>query len=430
MKLIRAQQAKEAVELIPRLSAGEVDAVEATVRQILAEIRSEGDKALVRWVRKFDWPIEDVADLRAKPEEFEAAERAVPAQLKAAFEQAAERIRRYQAKVAGHSWIEEFEPGVRLGQRVTALHRVGIYAPGGLAAYPSTVLMTALPAQVAGVEELAVATPPDKQGRLKPEVLFACRLCGVEEVYKVGGAQAIAALAYGTESLPPVDKIVGPGSLVVTLAKRLVYGQVGLDGLAGPTELVIIADGEAPVEFIASDVLSQAEHSPDARCTVLLDSEKPVEPLMEALERQLKALSRAEIARESLERLGAVVVVPDLKCACEISDMLAPEHLELAVKEPERLLEHVHNAGAVFLGYYTPEAVGDYWAGPSHVLPTVRTARFTSALSAADFQKRTSVIEYDEAALEKAAEGIAALAECEGFDAHAKSALRRQRRGQ
>lgn len=432
MRLIEAKAGAlaEAIERIPRLSTEELETVEESVRQIVSDVAEGGDEALLGWVHKFDWPAPSVCALAASPAEFEEADAALDEELKAALRQAAENIWRYQERMVGETWLEEFEPGVKLGQHVAPVDRAGLYAPGGTAGYPSTVLMTAIPAKVAGVESVALASPPDKTGKLRPEILFAARLCGVDEVWKMGGAQAIAALAYGTETIRKVDTLVGPGRLAVTRAKKLVYGQVGIDGLAGPTEILIIADREAPDAFVAADVLGQAEHAPDARSTVVVTDLAQALRIEAEVGSQLGKLPRAEIAREALDRLGAIVVVASIEEACEVANALAPEHLEVLVRKPLELVPLLRHAGAIFLGDWSSESLGDYWAGPSHVLPTTATARFSSPLSAADFTRRISLIQYNKQAAQAAAQGTAAIAKAEGFDAHARAALMRLEKDQ
>ena len=314
----------------------------------------------------------------------------------------------------------EKENGIILGQKVTPLERVGIYVPGGTAAYPSTVLMNAVPAKIAGVGEIIMVTPA-KGGYIKPEILAAAKIAGVDKIFKVGGAQAVAALAYGTESIPRVDKITGPGNIYVATAKKLVFGLVDIDMIAGPSEILVLADGTATAERVAADMLSQAEHDVLASAVLVTDSPRLAEDTAAELERQIPLLSRAEIARKSVDGQGRIILVKDMAQAVNIANALAPEHLEVYTEEPFRLLPQIKNAGSIFLGGYTPEPVGDYFAGPNHTLPTSGTARFSSPLSGADFVKRSSYIYYTKGALEEAADKIEAFAMSEGLQAHANA---------
>jgi len=391
------------------------------VRRILDDVRDRGDDALADYALRLDGVDLAAVGLRVAAKEISAAWDATPASLRQAMERAAENIRRCQQAIlpvpAGpitnaHGGMVEI--------RTQPLRRVGLYVPGGRAAYPSTLLMTAIPAQVAGVDEVAVATPCGPDGRVRQETLAAAHLCGIQEIYRIGGAQAIAAFAFGTRSIRRVDKIVGPGNLYVTLAKREVYGDVALDMLAGPSEILIIADSSAEPRFIAADMLGQAEHDPAA--AILLTPERTVaEATLAQIEMQIPALSRGRAARDCLERYGFVGVVRDLDQAVALADEFAPEHLELAVANAEALLPAVRNAGAIFIGQETPESLGDYVAGPSHVLPTGGTARFFSGLSVHDFLRRTSIIRYNRGALARAARDVDALARAEGLDAHARA---------
>jgi len=391
------------------------------VRRIVRDVRERGDAALQEYTRKLDGADLSAEQFAVREEEIDAAWAAMPESLKKGMESAAENIRRYQSAIR----IPDPAPvtnaqGGRLSVRYSALERVGICVPGGRAAYPSTVLMTALPAQVAGVKEIVIVTPCGADGKARPETLAAARVAGVTEVYRVGGAQAVAALAYGTKTIRPVQKIAGPGNLFVTLAKKEVYGDVGVDLPAGPSEVLIIADRTANARFIAADMLSQAEHDPAA--SVLLTPDATVaERTLEQLEAQLATLSREQAARDCLERFGFIGVTSDLDEAVALANRFAPEHLEVATENPERLLPRLTAAGAIFLGRFTPEPVGDYLAGPSHVLPTGGAARFASGLSVNDFLRRTSVLSYSRDALEKSVDDIDALARCEGLDAHARS---------
>jgi histidinol dehydrogenase len=419
----RALGAAAVVDALERPPAAVDPAVQDAVDRILADVRARGDRALIELTARFDgFAAPSAEQLRIRPEEFDAAERALAPATRAALGYAAERIERYHAAALPKSWRITDEHGSLLGQEIRPLERVGVYIPGGRAAYPSTVLMTALPARVAGVRDIVLVTPPRGDGGADPVVLAAARLAGVTEAYRIGGAQAIAALAYGTATIRRVDKIVGPGNIYVALAKSRVFGEVGIDMVAGPSEVVIVADAAADPEWIAADLLAQAEHDPMARAVLLTDAEALVPRVEGALERQLAVLPRRAIAAEAVARHGALVLVASLEDAVDLANRLAPEHLELLVGVPASLLPRVRHAGAVFLGGQTPEVVGDYVAGPSHVLPTAGTARFSSPLGVEDFVKRTSVIEYSRPGLSAARPHLAALTEVEGLAGHGRAA--------
>jgi histidinol dehydrogenase len=397
-------------------------AIHRSVEDILAAVRARGDAALVELTERFDRVRLTPAGLRVTVAEFDAAERQVGEVTLAALRYAAARIEAFHREAMPRTWSMTDASGSRLGQEVRPLERVGIYVPGGRAAYPSTVLMTAVPARVAGVAEIALVSPPGPDGKLNAAVLAAARVAGVTEAYRVGGAQAVAALAYGTASIRRVDKIVGPGNIYVALAKSRVFGDVGIDMLAGPSEVVVIADAAADPAFAAADLLAQAEHDPMAR-SVLLSPSAALLDLVEAeTVRRLETLPRREIAASALEANGALVLTASLEEAVDVANRLAPEHLELLVAEPDALLARVRSAGAVFLGGATPEVVGDYVAGPNHVLPTGGTARFASALSTEDFMKRLSVIRYTARGLAEAWPHLAELARVEGLAAHGAAA--------
>jgi histidinol dehydrogenase len=401
--------------------------VARAVDEILAAVRSRGDQALLDYTARLDgFRASAPAALAIGAAEMEAAERALPAAARAALAYAAERIERYHAAAVPKSWRLTDEHGSVLGQEVRPLDRVGLYIPGGRAAYPSTVLMTAVPARAAGVREIVLVTPPGPDGRVQEAVLAAARVAGVTEGWRVGGAQAIAALAYGTASIRRVDKIVGPGNAYVALAKARVFGEVGIDMIAGPSEVVVIADREADPAWIAADLLAQAEHDPMARAVLITDAPSLLDRVTAALAAQLAGLSRRAIATAALETHGALVLVDRLETAVEIANRLAPEHLELMVTVPAALLPRVRHAGAIFLGAHTPEVVGDYVAGPNHVLPTAGTARFASPLGPEDFVKRSSVIEYSPTGLAAALPHLDVLARLEGLAAHAGAARIRQ----
>jgi histidinol dehydrogenase len=397
--------------------------VTAAVDEIVAAVRERGDTAVLDCAARFDGTqAVTVADLAIDDAELEAAARALDQPTRQALAYAAERIERYHAACLPKSWRMTDEHGSVLGQEVRPLDRVGVYIPGGRAAYPSTVLMTVVPARVAGVREIVLVTPPGRDGRVDPGVLAAARVAGVTEAWRIGGAQAVAALAYGTATIRRVDKIVGPGNIYVALAKTRVFGEVGIDMLAGPSEVVVIADGAADASWIAADLLAQAEHDPMARALLITDAAPLAARVGAELARQLPALPRRAIAAEALRAHGALVVVDSLDAAVDLANRLAPEHLELMVAVPAALLPRVRHAGAVFLGAHTPEVVGDYVAGPNHVLPTAGTARFASPLGTEDFVKRTSVIEYSPSGLAAAQAHLATLARIEGLTAHGEAA--------
>jgi len=397
--------------------------VRDAVDEILAAVRSEGDAAVLRYTERFDrLARERVAELEIPGERLQAALESIPAEQREALETAAARIRQYAEHQRMQDWSFTDEHGTVLGQRVTALDSVGLYVPGGKAAYPSSVLMNAVPAKVAGVE-LLVMVVPAPGGELNDLVLAAAAVAGVDRVFTVGGAQAVAALAYGTETIPAVDKIVGPGNIFVAAAKREVFGTVGIDMIAGPSEILVVCDGETDPEWIAADLFSQAEHDEQAQSILLSWDEAFLDRVAEAMDRLLEEMPRAEIIRTSLDRRGALVKVQDAADAVAVANRIAPEHLELSVADPQAMLDAgLRHAGAVFMGRYTSEALGDYCAGPNHVLPTSRTARFSSPLGVYDFQKRSSIIHCSAEGAAKLGRTAAALAHGEGLTAHARSA--------
>jgi histidinol dehydrogenase len=399
----------------------------SAVDGILADVRSKGDKALVRYTERFDGPRLSTEEIRVSPREFKEAQKRVDRSTVRALELSAERISDYHRRQVESSWFYSEDGEISLGLLVRPLRRVGLYVPGGKASYPSSVLMNAIPARVAGVEEIAMCVPSPTK-RLNPVVLMAAQVAGVEEVYRIGGAQAIGALAYGTESVPRVDKIVGPGNIYVSAAKRAVYGLVDIDMVAGPSEILVVADDSANPAFVAADLLSQLEHDELALAVLVTPSEDLAEAVQKEVTRQKQRLKRKRIINAALRGLSAIFVVSDLVEAVDVVNAVAPEHLELAVEQPLELLPHITSAGAVFLGHYTPEAVGDYLAGPSHVLPTSGTARFASPLGVYDFLKRSSVIYTSEKALRRLSKPTIALAELEGLDAHAEAVRLRLRR--
>jgi histidinol dehydrogenase len=415
------------LDRLTRYEAAQDDAVEATVRAIIADVRRRGDAAVLEYTRKFD-RIEprDMAQLGVSRAQLEAALAALPAAQAAALREAAQRVRRFHERQLAQSWEFMEADGTRLGQRVSPLERVGVYVPGGKAAYPSTVLMNVIPAKVAGVGEIVMVSP-----NAAPTALAAAALAGVDRVIAIGGAQAVAALAYGTASVPRVDKIVGPGNAYVAAAKRQVFGQVGIDMIAGPSEILVIGDGTTPADWVALDLFSQAEHDEVAQAILLSPSAEYLDAVQASIARLLPTLARRAVIEASLSGRGALIQTRSLEEACAIADRIAPEHLELSVENPEALLPKLRHAGAIFLGRWSSEAIGDYCAGPNHVLPTAGTARFSSPLGVYDFQKRTSVIGVSRAGAASLGRVAATLAEGEGLQAHARSAeIRMENRGQ
>jgi histidinol dehydrogenase len=394
--------------------------VETTVKAIVAEVRARGDAAVCDYTGRFDRLPLTPATMEVTRAEVDAAMAAVTPQALADLQLAAERIAAFHRKQKTETWLSTDEQDVLVGQMVRPLDRVGIYVPGGKAAYPSSVLMNALPAKVAGVGEIIMVVPMPG-GEANPHVLAAARIAGVDRIFKVGGAQAVAALAYGTATIPRVDKITGPGNIYVATAKRLVFGQVDIDMIAGPSEILVISDGSGDPAHLAADLLSQAEHDELASSILITTDEHFGRQVEVALAEQLRHLKRAEIARQSLAHYGAIIVARNLREAAEFSNRLAPEHLELAVADPFGLLPQIRHAGAVFLGHHTPEAAGDYLAGPNHTLPTGGTARFFSPLAVDDFVKKSSLISFSREGLKRLGPAIVRIAELEGLEAHAKS---------
>ncbi|WP_366922844.1 histidinol dehydrogenase [Metallumcola ferriviriculae] len=394
--------------------------VERAVRSIINKVREEGEDGLLELRQRFDG-VPSARPLRVQAEEINQAYQMVDDSFRRALQQAKENIYRFHRKQERKTWFSTEESGPSLGQLIRPIDRVGIYVPGGTATYPSSVLMNAIPARVAGVKEIAMVTPPDRDGNVPAPTLVAAAEVGITEIYRVGGAHAIAALAYGTRSIKPVDKITGPGNAYVTLAKKQVYGQVGIDMLAGPSEILVVADGNANARFAAADLLSQAEHDVLARPLMVTDSAILAAAVREEIERQLKRLSRQDIARQSIDNHGVIFVENDWENIWQLVNAIAPEHLELLVVNPMKMLGRVRHAGAVFLGPYSPEPVGDYVAGPNHVLPTGGTARFYSPLNVDTFIKKSSVISFSKKDLVKEAENIISLARVEGLDAHARA---------
>jgi len=402
-------------------SAADAD-IEATVVEILAAVRRLGDAAVLDYTRRLDkLERQSVAELELSSAELAAAFAALPPTSRAALEHAAARIRDYHQRQKAESWEYTEADGTRLGQKITPLDRVGLYVPGGKAAYPSSVLMNALPAKVAGVQELIMVVPTP-HGEKNALVLAAAHLAGVDRVFTIGGAQAVAALAYGTRTIPQVDKIVGPGNAYVAAAKRRVFGTVGIDMVAGPSEVLVIADASANPDWVAMDMFAQAEHDELAQSILLSPDADFIERVQQSIDKLLPTLPRSETIAASLRKRGALIQVTDLAEACLIANHIAPEHLELAVSEPRKLVERIRHAGAIFIGHYTSEALGDYCAGPNHVLPTSRSARFSSPLGVYDFQKRSSLIEVSEAGAQALGPIASTLAHGEGLAAHARAA--------
>ena len=391
---------------------------EEVVKGILADVRARGDEALKEYGKKFDGA--ELDSLEVTEEEFAAAEGALSEDYKRVVRTSAENIAAFHSRQVREGF-EVRKDGVLLGQKYTPLSVAGVYVPGGTASYPSTVLMDIIPAKIAGVGQVIMVTPVKADGKVKPEILYAAKVAGADRVFKTGGAQAIAALAYGTQTVPRADVIVGPGNIYVALAKKLVYGTVNIDMIAGPSEILVIADGKSDPVFVAADLLSQAEHDKLASAVLVTDSERLAVAVQAEVERQLCGMEREEIARASIENNGKIIVCESIKKAVEISNEIAPEHLEVCVDDPVSLLPEIKNAGSIFLGRYTPEALGDYYAGPNHTLPTGGSARFSSPLSVDNFVKRSSYICYTRSGLESAAEDVIKFAESEGLCGHANS---------
>ena len=406
-------------EILYRGESGSTQAVEDAVAAILEDVKRDGDAAVLRYAEKFDGVTLD--GLRVPQEEIDAAYSAADPEFIQTLTLAAANIEAFHKRQVRQNFVINDAPGVVLGQKITPIARVGLYVPGGTASYPSSVLMNAIPAKLAGVEEIIMTTPPAKDGKVPPAILAAAKAAGVTAVYRMGGAQAIGALAYGTQSVPKVDKIVGPGNIYVAAAKRRVYGLVDIDMIAGPSEILVLADGAADPAYVAADLLSQAEHDRLATAVLVCDSAALAEAVSAELERQIPLLPRAEIARASIDNNGKIIVARDMAEGVEIANEIAPEHLEVCVDDPFSLLNSIRNAGSIFLGRNVPEALGDYLAGPNHTLPTLGTARFSSPLSVDDFIKKSSFIYYTKEALGAVQERIVDFAEREGLHAHARS---------
>lgn len=394
--------------------------VEETVAEIIENVKTNGDKALFEYCEKFDGVT--LSSLVVTEEEIDKAFETVEPEFIAVLEEAAENIRKFHSAQVRNSFIINDKNGVVMGQKIIPLDRVGLYVPGGTAAYPSTVLMDSIPAKIAGCPELFMVTPPSKDGSVRPEILAAAKIAGVDKIYKIGGAQAVAALAYGTETVKKVDKIVGPGNAFVAEAKKQVFGRVAIDMIAGPSEILIVADGSCNPEFVAADMLSQAEHDKNATAVLVTDDGDFAKKVSEQLELQIPALPRAEIARASIDNNGKIIVAENLLSAIDIANEIAPEHLELCVDNPFDYLDRIRHAGSIFMGKNCPEALGDYFAGPNHTLPTSGTAKFSSPLSVDDFVKKSQYTYFTADALERVAGKVALFAEKEGLSAHARSA--------
>ena len=394
--------------------------VEETVAEIIENVKTNGDKALFEYCEKFDGVT--LSSLVVTEEEIDKAFETVEPEFIAVLEEAAENIRKFHSAQVRNSFIINDKNGVVMGQKIIPLDRVGLYVPGGTAAYPSTVLMDSIPAKIAGCPELFMVTPPSKDGSVRPEILAAAKIAGVDKIYKIGGAQAVAALAYGTETVKKVDKIVGPGNAFVAEAKKQVFGRVAIDMIAGPSEILIVADGSCNPKFVAADMLSQAEHDKNATAVLVTDDGDFAKKVSEQLELQIPALPRAEIARASIDNNGKIIVAENLLSAIDIANEIAPEHLELCVDNPFDYLDRIRHAGSIFMGKNCPEALGDYFAGPNHTLPTSGTAKFSSPLSVDDFVKKSQYTYFTADALERVAGKVALFAEKEGLSAHARSA--------
>ena len=391
-----------------------------TVADIIENVKKKGDKALFEYCEKFDKA--KLSSLEVTAEEIEEAFSLVEPRFVEIIEKAAENIREFHKRQIRNSFIINEQDGIVTGQKITPIEKVGLYVPGGTAAYPSTVLMDSIPAKLAGCNEICITTPPSADGKVNPVILAAAKIAGVDRIFKLGGAQAIAALSYGTETVPKVDKIVGPGNAFVAEAKRQVFGRVSIDMIAGPSEILVIADSKSNPKFVAADLLSQAEHDKMASAVLVTDTVDFANSVSEEIERQLSLLPREEIARASIDNNGKIIVADSIEDIIDVSNEIAPEHLELCVDNPFDYLDKIKNAGSIFMGRYTPEALGDYFAGPNHTLPTSGTARFSSPLSVDDFVKKSQYTYYTKDALRKVAEDVAFFAEKEGLSAHARSA--------
>ena len=425
IEIIHSSEIERRREKLRRISSRNV-AVEigllADVTKIIEDVRGRGDAALIEYTRRFDGVSLQPEELRVTEDVLRRSAERVDAPVLEALREAIRRVRAFHEHERTETWEMRNERGVRLGQRITPVERAGLYVPGGTASYPSSVIMNVVPAQIAGVPRLIVTTPPRTLAET-PAVAAALLELNVTEIYQVGGAQAVAALAYGTQTIPRVDKITGPGNKYVAAAKKLVFGAVGIDSIAGPSEIVIIADETARAAFVAADLLAQAEHDEDASAVLITTSDELAREVAVEVAKQTESLSRRRIIERSLRQHGAIIVVDDMQEACEFVNELAPEHLEIVTRDDDAVAANIKHAGAIFFGAHTPEAVGDYFAGPNHVLPTGASARFSSALGVNDFVRRTSILRYSREEMRETAQMIAALAHAEGLDAHARSAL-------
>ena len=423
--MIKTMKYTNMIELKNELSRSQFshDDVNIIVKNILDDVKSRGDQALYDYNKKFD--NVSLSSLQVTEKEIEDAFNRLDKELLDVIRYSHENIVRYHKKQKRNDFLDKDTDGVILGQIINPIEKVGIYVPGGTAAYPSTVLMNAVPAKVAGVEEIVMVTPPNQDGTISDVILAAAKIAGVTKIFKVGGAQAVAALSYGTETIPAVYKIVGPGNIFVAMAKKMVFGEVAIDMVAGPSEVLIISDDSSNPVHIAADLLSQAEHDKLAACILVTTSEELAKSVAIEIESQLAELPREEIARESINKKGRIIIAKNLEEAITISNEIAPEHLELAVMDPFALLSKIKNAGSIFLGHNTPEPLGDYLAGPNHTIPTSGTAKFASPLSVDDFIKKSSVIYYSKEALEKVKDKVILFAESEGLTAHANSVIKR-----
>ncbi|MGH4121957.1 MAG: histidinol dehydrogenase [Clostridium sp.] len=421
IEVANSKEGKEYIEFLKKRAEDVQKDANIVVDKILEDVKIRGDDAIIEYTQKFDSKFVTLANVIVTAEEIKNAYKMVDSDFLEAITLAKQNVKEFHEKQVKTPWMMTKEKGIILGQTVRGLESVGIYVPGGTAAYPSTVIMNAIPAKVAGVNNLVMVTPPSKDGSVNPHILVAADIAGVDKIYKVGGAQAIAGLAYGTECISKVDKIVGPGNIYVAMAKKSVFGYVDIDMIAGPSEILIIADDTADEKFVAADLMSQAEHDILASAMLITTSRELAEKVVRELEIQIKAMSRKDIISKSLEKYGVILIVKNIKEAIDLANKIAPEHLEVLLNNPFDFLEDIKNAGSIFLGKYSPEPLGDYIAGPNHVLPTSGSARFFSPLSVDDFIKKSSYIYYTKEALSEVADKVIKLAEVEGLTAHGNS---------
>ena len=423
MRIIKLDEStkQNILDNLLKRSPNNYDEYTQTVNEILINVRENGDKAVFEYTKKFDGADIDASNILVTTKELEEAYDEVDDKLIEVMRKSILNIRDFHEKQKAETWIDEKANGTKLGQKVTPLSKVGVYVPGGKAAYPSSVLMNVIPAKVAGVDEVIMVTPPGKDGKVNSNTLVAAHEAGVDKIYKVGGAQAVGALAYGTESIPKVDKIVGPGNIFVALAKKAVFGYVSIDSIAGPSEVLVIADDSANPKYVAADLLSQAEHDELASAILLTDSDKLANEVSDWVEKFANELERSEIIKKSLDNYGYILLTESIDEACDMANEIASEHLELLTKDPFETMDKIKNAGAIFLGEYSSEPLGDYFAGPNHVLPTNGTAKFFSPLGVYDFQKKSSIIYYNEESLSEIKDDIQDFAKAEGLTAHANS---------